>query len=40
MELVDELEDEIERLKENEYGLIVSKTKSKEIITTTIIIPE
>ena len=40
MELVDELEDEIERLKENEYGLIVSKTKSKGIIVVTIIIPE
>jgi len=40
MELIDELEEEIEKLKENEYGLMVIKTKTKGVITTTIIIPE
>lgn len=40
MDLIDELEDEIERLKENEYGLMVIKTKSKGVITVSIIIPE
>ena len=40
MDLIDELEEEIEKLKENEYGLMVMKTKSKGVITATIIIPE
>ena len=40
MELIDELEEEIEKLKENEYGLMIIKTKTKGVITTTIIIPE
>ena len=40
MEFIDELEEEIEKLKENEYGLMVIKTKSKGVITASIIIPE
>ena len=40
MELIDELEEEIEKLKDNEFGLMVIKTKSKGVITATIIIPE
>ena len=40
MEYIDELEEEIEKLKENEYGLMVIKTKSKGVITASIIIPE
>ena len=40
MDLIDELEEEIEKLKENEYGLMVMKTKSKGVITASILIPE
>ena len=40
MEFIDEIENEIENLKENEYGLIVTKTKNKGVITTNIIIPQ
>ena len=40
MELIDELEEEIDKLKDNEFGLKVSKTKYKGIITTSIIIPQ
>ena len=40
MELIDEIEEEIDKLKRNEYGFRVIKTKNKGIITTSIIIPE
>ena len=40
MELIDELEEEIDKLKDNEYGLKVIKTKYRGIITTSIIIPQ
>jgi hypothetical protein len=40
MELIDELEEEIEKLKDNNYGLMVMKAKSKGVITVSIIIPE
>ena len=40
MELIDEIEDEIEKLKDNEYGLRVTKTKYRGIITTSILIPQ
>ena len=40
MELIDELEEEIDKLKDNEYNLIVSKTKNRGIISTSIIIPK
>ena len=40
MELIDELEEEIEKLKDNQYGLMVMKTKSKGVITASILIPE
>ena len=39
MELIDELEEEIDKLKDNEFGLTVIKTKNRGIITTSIIIP-
>ena len=39
MELIDEIEEEIDKLKNNEYGLSVIKTKYRGIITTSIIIP-
>ena len=39
MELIDELEEEIDKLKDNEFGLAVVKTKNRGIITTSIIIP-
>ena len=40
MELIDELEEEIDKLKDNEYGLKVIKNKYRGIITTSIIIPQ
>lgn len=40
MELIDEIEEEIDKLKNNEYGFIINKTKNKGIITTSIIIPK
>jgi len=40
MELLDRLDEEIEKLKNNQYNLIITKTKNKGIITTSIIIPK
>ena len=40
MELIDELEEEIDKLKDNVYGLKVIKSKYRGIITTSIIIPQ
>ena len=40
MELIDEIEDEIEKLKDNEYGFRVTKTKYRGILTTSILIPQ
>ena len=40
MELIDELEEEIDKLKDNVYHLKVIKSKYRGIITTSIIIPQ
>ena len=40
MELLDEIEDEIDKLKDNDYGFRVTKTKYRGIITTSILIPQ
>jgi len=40
MELIDELEEEIDKLKDNEYGIRVIKTKYRGILTTSIVIPQ
>ena len=40
MELIDEIEEEIDKLADNEFGLKVIKTKYRGIITTSIIIPK
>ena len=40
MELIDELEEEIDRLINNGYGLKITKTKYRGIITTSIVIPQ
>lgn len=40
MEFFDEIENEIEKLKDNEYGIIVNKTKNKGMITINIKVPQ
>lgn len=40
MEFFDEIENEIEQLKDNEYGIIVNRTKSKGMITINITVPQ
>ena len=40
LELIEELENELDKLKENEYGLIVTKTVSRGMISVNIVIPQ
>ena len=40
MELIDEIEEEIDKLKNNEYGFKIIKTKNRGIINTSILIPQ
>lgn len=40
MEFFDEIENEIEQLKDNEYGIIVNRTKNKGMIIINITVPQ
>ena len=40
MELIDEIEEELDKLDNNEYGLRITKTKFRGVITTSILIPQ